>query len=58
MPKKKIKKKEMSLSYVISLNKKKGMNLKAATKEAKIYMLGYICLYISFGKYNQKIDYL
>ena len=41
MPKKKIKKKEMSLSYVISLNKKKGMNLKAATKEAKIYMLGY-----------------
>ena len=39
MPKKKIKK--MSLSYAISLNKKKGMSLKAATKEAKIYMLGY-----------------
>ena len=39
MPKKKIK--EMSLSYAISLNKKKGMSLKAATKEAKIYMLGY-----------------
>ena len=31
----------MSLSYAISLNKKKGMSLKAATKEAKIYMLGY-----------------
>ena len=41
MSKKKIKEKEMSLSYVISLNKKKGMNLKVATKEAKIYMLGY-----------------
>ena len=41
MPKKKIKEKEMSLSYVISLNKKKGMNVKAATREAKIYMLGY-----------------
>ena len=41
MVKKKIKQKEMSLSYVISLKKKKGMNLKAATKEAKIYMLGY-----------------
>ena len=41
MPKKKIKEKEMSLSYVISLNKKKGMNLKAATHDAKIYMLGY-----------------
>ena len=39
MPKKKIK--EMSLSYAISLNKKKGMSLKVATKEAKIYMLGY-----------------
>ena len=32
MSKKKIKEKEMSLSYVISFNKKKGMNLKAATK--------------------------
>ena len=40
MPKK-IKEKEMSLSYVVSLNKKKGMSLKAATQEAKIYMLGY-----------------
>ena len=39
MPKKKIK--EMSLSYAISLNKKNRMSLKAATKEAKIYMLGY-----------------
>ncbi len=41
MSKKKRKEKEMSLSYAISLNKKKGMSLKAATKEAKIYMLGY-----------------
>ena len=41
MSKKKIKEKEMSLSYVISLYKKKGMNLKVATREAKIYMLGY-----------------
>lgn len=41
MSKKKIKEKEMSLSYVISLNKKKGMNPKVATREAKIYMLGY-----------------
>jgi len=41
MPKKKIKEKEMSLSYVISLNKKKGMSLKVATRDAKIYMLGY-----------------
>ena len=41
MPKKKIKEKEMSLSYVISVYKKKGMNLKVATKEAKIYMAGY-----------------
>ena len=32
MSKKKIKEKEMSLSYVISVYKKKGMNLKAATK--------------------------
>ena len=38
---KKVKKNEMSLSHVISLNKKKGMNIKEATKEAKIYMLGY-----------------
>ena len=41
MSKKKIKQKEMSLSYVISSYKKKGMNPKAATREAKIYMLGY-----------------
>ena len=41
MPKKKIKEKEMSLSYVVSLNKRKGMSLKAATQDAKIYMLGY-----------------
>ena len=41
MPKKKIKEKEMSLSYVISVYKKKGMKLKTATQEAKIYMLGY-----------------
>ena len=41
MAKKKIKEKEMSLSYVFSLNKKKGMNLKKATQDAKIYMLGY-----------------
>jgi len=41
MSKKKIKEKEMSLSHVISLYKKKGMNLKLATREAKIYMLGY-----------------
>ena len=59
MSKKKIKEKEMSLSYVISLYKKKGMNLKAATREAKIFKFFIeICLYISFGKYNQKIDYL
>ena len=32
MATKKIKEKEMSLSYVISVYKKKGMNLKAATK--------------------------
>ena len=41
MSKKKAKEKEMSLSSVISLYKKKGMNLKVATREAKIYMLGY-----------------
>ena len=41
MSKKKIKEKDMSLSYVISVYKTKGMNLNLATREAKIYMLGY-----------------
>jgi len=53
MSKKKIKEKEMSLSYVISLYKKKGMNLKAATQEAKIYMLGSF-----FGSFHNKKIYV
>ena len=36
-----IKQKEMTLSKVISAYRKKGLSKTDATKQAKIYMLGY-----------------
>ena len=36
-----IKEKEMTLKKVISVNRKRGLSKTEATKQAKIYMLGY-----------------
>ena len=42
-----IKEKEMTLKKVISVNRKRGLSKTEATKQAKIYMLGYnLHLYI------------
>ena len=47
-----IKEKEMTLKKVISVNRKRGLSKTEATKQAKIYMLGYTAAKI--GSVNKK----